>query len=322
MASAAPRAASGTRDGGGVKPGPLTGVVFDVQRFSVHDGPGIRTTVFLKGCPLACRWCHNPEGMRSAPEILITPDRCVACGACVEACPQGLPSGIDAGWSGPEDACDACGHCVDACPTGARRLAGRELTVEQLVDEVTRDQVFHERSGGGVTFSGGEPLSQSEFVLACLEELKARSIHTAVDTCGLVDRDALIAAAALTDLFLFDVKHVDEGAHALWMGASNERILTNLEALARVHDVIWVRIPVIPGANDDQRNLRRTAALAASLPGVRRVNLLPYHGHGEYKRERVGGSAAAFGTVPPHPDRMRDIAMIFEEKGLLTVIGG
>jgi len=131
-----------------------TGLVFDVQRFSVHDGPGIRSTVFLKGCPLACRWCHNPEGMRTAPEILVTPDRCIACGACVEACPYDLPSGIAGGWAASKDLCQACGLCAEACPTGARRLAGRVMTVEQLVDEVTRDRVFYDRSGGGVTFSG------------------------------------------------------------------------------------------------------------------------------------------------------------------------
>ena len=299
-----------------------TGLVFDVQRFSVHDGPGIRTTVFLKGCPLACRWCHNPEGMRTAPEILVTPDRCIACGACVEACPYDLPSGIAGGWAGSKDLCRACGLCAEACPTGARRLAGQVMTVRQLADEVTRDQVFYDRSGGGVTFSGGEPLSQADFVLACLRDLKERGIHTAVDTCGLVDRGALLEAAALADLFLFDIKHADDASHAEWAGAPNDRILANLEALARVHDAIWVRVPVVPGVNDDAANLRRTAALAASLPGVQRVSLLPYHELGEDKRERVGVPGASFATNPPPQDRMRDIATIFEEAGLLTVIGG
>jgi pyruvate formate lyase activating enzyme len=301
---------------------PHTGLVFDVQRFSVHDGPGIRTTVFLKGCPLACRWCHNPEGMRTAPEILVTPDRCIACRACAEACPHDLPSGIAGGWAESKDLCEACGLCAEACPTGARRLAGQVMTVRQLADEVTRDQVFYDRSGGGVTFSGGEPLSQADFVLACLRDLKERGFHTAVDTCGLVDRGALLEAAALSDLVLFDIKHADEEAHVEWAGAPNGRILANLEALARVHDAIWVRVPVVPGVNDDAANLRRTAALAASLPGVQRVSLLPYHELGEDKRERVGAPGASFATDPPPRDRMRDIATIFEEAGLLTVIGG
>lgn len=299
-----------------------TGLVFDVQRFSLHDGPGIRTTVFLKGCPLACRWCHNPEGMSTAPEILVTPDRCIGCGACVEACPHSLPSGIDGGWAASKDLCEACGLCADACPTGARRLAGRVVTVEQLVEEVLRDRVFYNQSGGGVTFSGGEPLRQAGFVLACLEALKEEGVHTAVDTCGLVDRDDLLRAAAIADIFLFDIKHADEASHAEWAGAPNDRILANLEALAGAHDEIWVRVPVVPGVNDDVVNLRRTADLAASLPGVQRVSLLPYHEFGEDKRDRVGVPGASFQADSPRPDRMRDIATIFEEAGLLTVIGG
>lgn len=305
-----------------MSPARPTGLVFDVQRFSLHDGPGIRTTVFMKGCPLACRWCHNPEGMRTAPEIVVSPDRCIECGACVSACPHGLPSGLGGGWAASKDLCLACGLCVDACPTEARRLAGREMTVEQLVDVVTRDRVFYENSGGGVTFSGGEPLHQADFVLACLEVLNRRGVHTAVDTCGLAERDDLLRAAAVTDLFLFDIKHMDEAAHAEWAGAPNGRILANLAALARVHDEIWVRVPVVPGVNDDPENLRRTAALAAALPGVRRVSLLPYHQLGEDKRERAGAAGAPFAATPPRPGQMRDIAMIFEQAGLLTVIGG
>ncbi len=182
--------------------------------------------------------------------------------------------------------------------------------------------MFYEQSGGGVTFSGGEPLSQAEFVFACLESLNARGIHTAVDTCGLVDRDVLLRAARLADLFLFDIKHADEASHAEWVGAPNDRILANLESLARVHAEIWVRVPLVPGVNDDTENLRRTAALAASLPGVRRVSLLPYHELGEDKRERVGVPGATFRADPPQAERIRDIATIFEEAGLLTVIGG
>jgi len=263
--------------------------------------------------------------MTAAAEILVTPDRCIQCGACVEACPHDLPSGLGGGWAAPRDLCEACGLCADACPTGARRLVGREVTVEQLVDEVLRDRVFYAQSGGGVTFSGGEPLCQAEFVLACLEALKEHGIHTAVDTCGLVERDDLLRVAAMADLFLYDIKHADEAAHAEWSGAPNGRILGNLEALARAHDEVWVRVPVVPGVNDDAVNLRRTAELAASLPGVRRVNLLPYHELGADKRERVGASGASgasFLASPPSADRMRDIAAIFEEAGLLTMIGG
>ena len=299
-----------------------TGLVFDVQRFSLHDGPGIRTTVFLKGCPLACSWCHNPEGMSAAAEILVTPDRCIGCRACVEVCPHGLPSGIAGGWAAPRELCEACGLCAEACPTGARRLIGREMSVEEVVDEVLRDRVFYENSGGGVTFSGGEPLRQAEFVLACLAAVKQHGVHTAIDTCGLVKRDDLLAAAKVADLFLYDIKHVDDVVHREWAGASNARILANLEALAREHEAIWVRVPIIPGVNDDDVNMRRTADLVAALPGVQRVSLLPYHELGADKRNRVGMQTTAFNRVSPSPDRMRDLAAMFENAGLLATIGG
>jgi pyruvate formate lyase activating enzyme len=302
---------------------PPTGLVFDVQRFSLHDGPGIRTTVFLKGCPLACRWCHNPEGATGAPEILVTPNRCIECGACVEACPRGLPSGVAGGWAAPRSLCEACGRCAEECPTGARRLVGQEMTVARLVEEVTRDRAFYDQSGGGVTFSGGEPLRQPEFVLACLEALSALGVHTAIDTCGHVERADLLQAAELADLFLYDLKHLDPVAHAEWTGVSNERILANIEALALAHGDIWVRLAVIPGVNDDTANLRRTASFAASLRAVRRVSLLPYHELGADKRERFGmpGGGEPFRSASPSPARMLEIAAIFEEAGLPTAIG-
>jgi pyruvate formate lyase activating enzyme len=196
------------------------------------------------------------------------------------------------------------------------------MTVEDLVEEVLRDRVFYMESGGGVTFSGGEPMRQPEFVLACLAELKRHGVHTAVDTCGLADEDALMKAADLADLFLFDIKHADEAAHAEWAGAPNDRILANLRMLAAAHGAVWVRVPVVPGVNDDEVNLRHTAALAASLPGVQRVSLLPYHELGTDKRKRAGMAGEPFQATAPHEGRMRDIATIFEAAGLHTVIGG
>ena len=299
-----------------------TGLVFDVQRFSLQDGPGIRTTLFLKGCPLACVWCHNPESMTGAPEILVTPDRCIACGACVDACPLGLPSGVGGGWALPRTSCEACGRCAEACPTRARRVAGRPMTVDEAVEAATRDRVFYDQSGGGVTFSGGEPLQQADFVIACLDVLRARGVHVAVDTCGLVEREVLLRAAASTDLFLYDLKHMDGGAHAELTGAPNGRILENLAALAAAHDEIWVRVPVVPGLNDAPANVTRTAAFAASLPSVRRVSLLPYHALGEHKRERVGAAGPEFEGSTPSPASLRDIAAVFEDAGLHTTIGG
>jgi len=196
------------------------------------------------------------------------------------------------------------------------------MSVSETVHEALRDRVFYDQSGGGVTFSGGEPLRQAAFVLDCLRALAELQVHTAVDTCGLAERDDLLRAAELADLFLFDVKHLDAARHSEWVGASNERIIENLHALARVHPAIWLRVPVVPGVNDDAINLRRTAELAASLPGVERVSLLPYHDLGAGKRERVGLGAPSFAGSSPGPDRMREVAAVFEEEGLLAVIGG
>ncbi len=299
-----------------------TGTVFNVQRFSLHDGPGIRTTFFLKGCPLSCTWCHNPEGRAAAPEVVVTAHRCIECGACVSACPLGLPSGIGGGWAGSRTRCEACGLCVDACPTGARQLAGREMTVAEAVREGLKDRVFYATSGGGVTFSGGEPLRQSDFVIGALEAFRAHEVHTAVDTCGLVDREVLLSAAEHADLFLYDVKHMDEASHREWAGASNERILANLEALSEVHDAIWVRMPLIPGVNDDARNLQRTADLVAGLSGIERVSLLPYHRLGSDKSVRIGVEDGAPPIEEPALERMLAAASVFEKAGLRTTIGG
>jgi len=299
-----------------------SGIVFDVQRFSLHDGPGIRTTFFLKGCPLACRWCHNPEGRAAIPEVVVTPERCIACGACADACPHGLPSGIDGGWARPRSLCEACGLCAEACPTGARRMAGESMTVSHAVQEGLRDRVFYDASGGGVTFSGGEPLRQADFVIASLKQFRKRGVHTAVDTCGLVERGVLLDAARFADLFLYDIKHMDEAIHRMWAGASNEGILANLEALSSVHGAIWVRMPVIPGVNDDRANLTRTASFVASLGGVERVSLLPYHRLGSEKLARIGAREQPLPIEEPGPDRMGAAAAVFEAAGLQTTIGG
>jgi pyruvate formate lyase activating enzyme len=196
------------------------------------------------------------------------------------------------------------------------------MTVEALIEEALRDRVFHERSGGGVTFSGGEPLSQAPFVIEALQALKGLGVHTAVDTCGLVPREDLLAAGRLADLILFDVKHTDTASHEAWTGAPNGRILGNLAALGEIPARIWVRVPILPGANDDPENLRRTAALAAAVPGVERVSLLPYHRLGAEKRDRIGIAAPAYEGRPPETEHIRHIASLFEAEGLHAVIGG
>jgi len=292
----------------------VRGRIFNVQRYSLHDGPGIRTTVFLKGCPARCLWCHNPESQSFAPEVLVVETRCVSCGTCATVCAHGAPPP-------GSSLCTACGACVEACPAAARQLAGRETTVDAVIEEVLRDRVFYEESGGGVTFSGGEPLAQPEFLKRLLEACRAAGLHTAVDTCGFASRERLLALAPLVDLFLFDVKLVDDARHLSLTGVPAAPILDNLRALAAVHANLWIRVPIVPGHTDGEADLAATAALVAGLPGVRRVSLLPYHRTGAPKARRLGREYALDALAPPPPERLESLAALFRDRGLAVQIG-
>ena len=251
-------------------PAAVTGVVFRVERFAVHDGPGIRTTVFLKGCPLRCWWCHSPESQSPDPEVLVHPDRCERCGTCLTVCPNDAIVEENGRFVTVAARCQTCGTCVEECPCGARALAGTRTTVAQVMETLERDVIFFDESGGGATFSGGEPLMQPEFLAALLDTCRARGIHTAVDTSGMAPWDVLRRIAAKADLFLFDVKIVDDARHRQFTGGSNVQILENLGRLTRLHDNIRVRFPLVPGVTDDDENVGRVARLVHSLglPGV------------------------------------------------------
>jgi pyruvate formate lyase activating enzyme len=290
-----------------------TGLVSHIQKYSLQDGPGIRTTVFFKGCPLRCAWCHNPENISPHPQVIVFNERCVRCGACQKVCPQ---------HHGAATHCLVCGACVEACPTGARTLAGREMDVAQVLREILADRVFYDDSRGGVTFSGGEPLAQMEFLRAVLAECRRRAVHTAIDTCGFADRAGLLSVAALTDLFLYDLKFMDDTRHREFCGASNRTILENLRALAETGARIWVRVPVIPGVNDRPEDVGALAEFIAGLARVEQVNLLPYHRIGMHKFERLGQEYRLPDVTPPSPEHLQAVAAPFQAAGLETKLGG
>jgi pyruvate formate lyase activating enzyme len=302
--------------------GKETGLVFNLQKYSVHDGPGIRTTVFLKGCPLGCAWCHNPESISPRREMIVLPQRCTACGECRAVCPFGA-SLAGAGCLPPRpEPCTLCAACVDACPTGARQIVGRTMTVAEVMTAVLKDRIFYDDSGGGVTISGGEPLAQPGFLLSLAQALHAAGIHVALDTTGFGCPDHLLAAAEFSDLVLYDLKAFDERRHQELTGVSNLGILQNLKALDAAHRRIWIRIPVVPGFNDDLEELEKIGALVAGLRSVALVNLLPFHRSGLHKYERLGWKPALSGVVAPSAAAMEQVAAVFRRQGLPTRVGG
>jgi pyruvate formate lyase activating enzyme len=298
------------------------GIIFDIRRFSVHDGPGIRTTVFFKGCPLACWWCHNPESQAAGPQMMLRESRCILCGDCLVVCLPGATSQDGDRIVTDDRHCSLCGACVTACPTGAREIAGREMGVEEVMAEVERDLPFYEQTGGGVTFSGGEPLLQASFLHALLTACKEKGIHTTVDTCGHTSWDALDRVRELTDLFLFDVKLMDEEKHRKYTGVTNRVILKNLRALARSGANIQIRVPIIPGITDAPENLAAIGELASSLPGVGGVDVLPYHQTAAAKYERLKIPNHLAGLNPPSAEYMEDVAATLHGYGLQINVGG
>lgn len=298
-----------------------SGTIFDIKRFSLHDGPGIRTTVFLKGCPLRCDWCHNPESQRKTPQIMLRPSRCIACGECAGHCPEGAIQWNGSGVLTDRNLCIECGVCTSHCAGEARELIGRLTTVAALLAEIQRDVPFFDESGGGVTFSGGEPLAQVDFLLPLLQGCKELEIHTTVDTCGAASWAALDRVRPYVDLFLYDVKVLDRERHRAVTGAANSVILDNLRRLSAAGHNIQLRLAVIPGVNDDEANLRATAEFAAALPALRGISLLPFHNSAQEKYGNLGLRYPMKGVQPPHEKQMSDIAALMRGYDLDVTIG-
>lgn len=300
----------------------IRGIISDIQRYSIHDGPGIRTLVFFKGCPLTCLWCSNSESQNSSPEIMYSKDKCKNCERCLSVCAQKAIEDIEGDKVIDRSICNVCGNCVDACPNQALEIAGRSMTVEDVVRECEKDVVFYRSSGGGITLSGGESLFQPEFSTAILRECHKRGIHTAVETCGLQAWEKMSPMLPYTDLVLYDLKCMDPEKHMLLTGASNRVILENARNLALEKIPMIIRLPVVPGYNDSETNIRAAAEFVATLNSVMEVNLLPYHRLGETKYKKLGIEYKLENTSPPSNEHMEGTARIIESYGLETHIGG
>lgn len=308
------------------------GLIYDIQGYSVHDGPGIRTTVFLKGCPLSCPWCHSPESQSFKPQVCFKKTACMGiddCGKCLSACTtdailRGDPPQGESAVALPardRDLCDDCGKCVESCPPKAFYVCGEEITVEHALERVLRDKIFYESSGGGVTLSGGEPLCQLDFSTEFLRACKESGLSTALDTTGFAPASSVRAIAPYVDLFLYDLKHLDDAEHRRATGVSNKRILENARLIASLGKKMQIRIPLIPLFSATEENVEATAAFCEELGGsVECVQLLPYHTLGVAKHERLQRKEKVFVADPLSDERAEKLAGAFKKRGINVII--
>ncbi len=302
-----------------------SGIIFDIKRFSINDGPGIRTTIFLKGCPLRCVWCHNPEGISPQPQRIYTRKKCIGCHTCVDECPVKAlclhPEGIVA----DEERCTLCRHCEEVCPTLAMKFAGRQWAMQDLMEEIEKERKVMTDSGGGVTLCGGEPLMHHTYLMELLTQLGQRNFHRCVDTTLYASNDVVRQVVQNCELLLVDLKHMDSDIHRRYTGVPNEPILQNLRMIAQMGADFFIRVPLIEGVNADETNIEASARFLESLPWTRKtVNLLPYHDIGKGKHEKLGTQYnpddLAMAT-PGEATNQRCISQ-FAAHGIKAIIGG
>lgn len=298
-----------------------TGIVFEIERFSVNDGPGIRTLVFLKGCPLRCRWCANPESHSFAPQLVYWRSRCIGCKSCIGACPNGALSAGENGIDIDRTLCVTCGSCTRTCNSNALIVMGKRMSVGDVMRVAARDEQFYRQSGGGVTFSGGEALAQPEFLLSLARASKDAGYHVCMETSGYAPWAAIEPLLPYIDVFLYDIKAVDDEVHKACTGVSNVRILDNFERLSRLKDII-VRYPVIPGYNDSPGDIRKMTAFLHRFHEGKRLDILPYHRLGVSKYQRLGREYGLADILPPSTERMRELRDHFISEGFAAEIGG
>lgn len=300
-----------------------SGIFFDIKRYSINDGPGIRVTVFLKGCPLSCVWCHNPESISPKVQKMYSHSKCIGCSDCVEHCPENALTLTNEGIITQVEACTLCGICAEVCPTKAMEMTGKLDTVDNIMKMIERETVFMDQSEGGVTFSGGEPLRQSEFLIELLDACGRNGIHRTVDTSGFANTETLLEVAKRTDHFLYDLKMMNSEKHKKYTGVPNEKILSNLKILAETGANINIRIPFIKGVNSDNENMEKTAIFIAGLSGEKKiVNLLPYHNIMTKKYQKLGGDYQQDELSEPTMEDKKTALAIFEKHGIKAIIGG